>query len=192
MKNSEIFCWSYAHHSFLGKRSKSLSDIVGPELILSFFHFFAAAVQSVSHVTLFAILWTVAPQVSLSCTVSWSLLKFMSIESVKLSNHLILCHPLLLLPSIFPNIRVFSNKSALCFRGPKYRSFVSEVCNTVQEAVTKTTPKKKKCKKAKWLSEEALQTSEEKREVESKGERGRCTQLNAEFQRIAISVLHFF
>ena len=67
-----------------------------------------------------------------------------------------------------------------------------EVCNTVQEAVTKTTPKKKKCKKAKWLSEEALQTAEGKREVESKGERGRCTQLNAEFQRIAISGLHFF
>ena len=112
--------------------------------------------------------------------------------SISLYNHLILCHPLLLLLSIFPNIRVFSNKSALCFRGPKYRSFVSEVCNTVQEAVTKTTPKKKKCKKAKWLSEEALQTAEGKREVESKGERGRCTQLNAEFQRIAISGLHFF
>ena len=63
----------------------------------------------------------------------------------------------------------------------------TEVCNTVQEAVTKTIPKKKKCKKAKWLSEEALQTAEEKREVESQGERERYTQLNAEFQRIAIS-----
>ena len=61
----------------------------------------------------------------------------------------------------------------------------TEVHNSVQEAVTKTIPKKKKCKKAKWLSEEALQTAEEKREVESQGERERYTQLNAEFQRIA-------
>ena len=60
-----------------------------------------------------------------------------------------------------------------------------EVHNIVQEAVTKTIPKKKKCKKAKWLSEEALQIVEEIREVNSKGERERCTQLNTEFQRIA-------
>ena len=60
---------------------------------------------------------------SLSFTISWSLLKFMSIESVLLSNHLILCHHLLLLPSIFPSIRVFSNESALCIRWPKYWSF---------------------------------------------------------------------
>ena len=59
-----------------------------------------------------------------------------------------------------------------------------EVCNTVQEAVTKTTPKKKKCKKAKWWSEEALQIAEERREAKGKGERGKYTQLNAEFQRI--------
>ena len=59
-----------------------------------------------------------------------------------------------------------------------------EVCNTVQEVVTKTIPKKKKCKKAKWLSEKVLQIAE-KREVKSKGERERYTQLNAEFQRIA-------
>ena len=56
-------------------------------------------------------------------TVSWSLLKFMSIELVMLSNHLILCHPLLLLPSIFPRIRVFSKELALCIRWPKYWSF---------------------------------------------------------------------
>ena len=60
----------------------------------------------------------------------------------------------------------------------------TEVCNIVQEAVTKTTPKKKKCKKAKWWSEEALQITEAKREVKGTRERERYTQLNAEFQRI--------
>jgi len=67
--------------------------------------------------------WTAAHQASLSITNSWSLPKLMSIESVMPSNHLILCHPLLLLPSIFPSIRVFSNESALCIRWPKYWSF---------------------------------------------------------------------
>ena len=62
---------------------------------------------------------------------------------------------------------------------------MDKVHNIVQEAVTKTIPKKKKCKKAKWLSEETLQTAEERREAKSKGERERYTQLNAEFQRIA-------
>ena len=61
----------------------------------------------------------------------------------------------------------------------------TEVHSTVQEAVTKTIPKKKKCKRAKWLSEEALQIVEERREVKNKGERVRYTQLNAEFQRLA-------
>ena len=67
--------------------------------------------------------WTVAHQASLSITNSWRLLKLMSIEPVMLSNHLILCHPLLLLPSIFPSIRVFSSESALCIKWPKYWSF---------------------------------------------------------------------
>ena len=67
--------------------------------------------------------WTVAPQASLSIINSRSLLKLMSIESVMLSNYLILCHPLLLPPSIFPSIRVFSNESALLMRWPKYWSF---------------------------------------------------------------------
>ena len=67
--------------------------------------------------------WTAAHQASLSITNFWSLLKLMSIESVMPSNHLILCHPLLLLPSIFPNIRVFSNESVLLIRWPKYWSF---------------------------------------------------------------------
>ena len=66
---------------------------------------------------------TATLQASLSFTVSWSLVKFMSIESVMPSNHLILCHPLLLLPSIFPSIRVFSNESAFRIRWPKYWSF---------------------------------------------------------------------
>ena len=67
--------------------------------------------------------WTAAHLVSLSFTVSWSLLKLLSFDSVLPSNHLILCHLLLLLPSIFPSSRVFSNDSALCIRRPKYWSF---------------------------------------------------------------------
>ena len=67
--------------------------------------------------------WTAAHQASLSITDSWSLLKFMSIESVMPSNHLTLCHPLLLPHSIFPSIRVFSNESALCIRWSNYWSF---------------------------------------------------------------------
>ena len=67
--------------------------------------------------------WTAARQASLSITNSWSLLRLMSIESVMPSNHLILCHPLLLLSSIFPSIRVFSKDSVLCIRWPKYWSF---------------------------------------------------------------------
>ena len=67
--------------------------------------------------------WTAARQASLSFTISWSLLKLMSIELVMLSNHLILCHPLLLLPSILPSIKVFSNESVLRIRWPKYWRF---------------------------------------------------------------------
>ena len=73
-----------------------------------------SSVQSLSHVQLFATPWTATCQASLSITNSWSLLKLMSIESVIKSNHLILCHPLLLPTSIFPSIRVFSIKSVLC------------------------------------------------------------------------------
>ena len=75
-------------------------------------------------VSLFAIPWSIAHQAPLSSTIFWSLLKFMSIESLMPSNHLILCRPTLLLPSIFPSIRVFSNESVLCImRWPKYWSF---------------------------------------------------------------------
>ena len=80
-------------------------------------------VKSLSHVRPSATPWTAAYQASLSITNSWSLLKLMSIELVMPSNHLILCRPLLLLPSIFSSIRVFSNESALCIRWPKYWSF---------------------------------------------------------------------
>ena len=76
-----------------------------------------------SCVQLFVTPWTAAPQASLSFTISLSLLKLMSIETMMSSNHLILCYRLLLLPSIFPSIRVFSNESVLCMKWPKYWSF---------------------------------------------------------------------
>ena len=76
-------------------------------------------VQSLSHVWLFVPSWTAAHQASLSSTISWSLLKFMSIDSVMLSNHLIICCPLLLLPWIFPSIRIFSKELAHHIRWPK-------------------------------------------------------------------------
>ena len=81
------------------------------------------SVQSLSHVELFATLWTAAHQASLSITNSQSLPKLVSIKSMMLSNHLILCRPLLLLPSIFPSIRIFSNESVLHIRGTKCWSF---------------------------------------------------------------------
>ena len=82
-----------------------------------------SSVQLLSRVQLFVTSWTAARQASLSITNSWSSPKLMSIESVMPSNHLILCRPLLLLPLVFPSIRVFSNESALCIRWPKYWSF---------------------------------------------------------------------
>ena len=82
-----------------------------------------SSVQSLSRVWLFVTPWTAACQAFLSITNPGSLLKLMSIESVMPSNHLILCRPLLLLPSIFPSIRVFSNESVLHIRWPKYWSF---------------------------------------------------------------------
>ena len=82
-----------------------------------------SAVQSLSRVQLFATPWTAARQASLSITISQSLLKLMSTESVMPSNHLVLCRPLLLPPSIFPSIRVFSNELVLCIRWPKDWTF---------------------------------------------------------------------
>ena len=93
----------------------SLVRTLSPKLLRS--------VQSLSCVQILVTPWTAASQASLPIIKSWSLLKFISIESVMPSNHLILCCPLPLLPSIFPSIRVFSNESVLCIRWPKYWSF---------------------------------------------------------------------
>ena len=90
---------------------------------LAFHTMYTVVVQSLSRVWLFATPWTATCQASLSFTVSQSLLKFISIESVMSSNHLILCCPLLLLPSIFSSVRDFSNESAFCIRWPKYWHF---------------------------------------------------------------------
>ena len=100
-------------------------------LITYKFGYQISSVQSLSHVQLFATPWTAARQASLSITNSWSLLKLMSIESVMPPNHLILYHPLLLLPAIFPSIRVFSSESVLHIRWPRYWSFSFNIspCN---------------------------------------------------------------
>ena len=87
-----------------------------------------SSVQSRICVRLFVTPWIAAHQASLSITNSWSLPKLMSIESVMPSNHLIFCRPLLLLPSIFPSIRVFSNESAFLIKWPKYWSFSFSIC----------------------------------------------------------------
>ena len=89
-----------------------------------------SSIQLLSHVRLFVIPWTTAHQASLSITNSWSLAKLMSVESVMPFNHLILCRPLLLSPSISPSIRVFSNESALHIRWPKYWSFSFNISPT--------------------------------------------------------------
>ena len=89
------------------------------------------ALLPLSHVRLFATSWTAAHQASLSLTISWSLLR--STESVMLSNHLVLCHPLLLLPSIFPSIRVFPKELALFIRWPKDRSFSINPSMNIQD-----------------------------------------------------------
>ena len=86
------------------------------------------SVQLLSHVWLFAVPWTAAHQASLSIIISQNMLKLMSINSMMPSNYLILCHPLLLLPSIFLSIRVFFNKSVLHIRWPKYWSFTFSIC----------------------------------------------------------------
>ena len=99
------------------KNSTCLYNVCGNLLLLTF------VVQSLSRVWLFATPWTATRQASLSFTISQNLLKLMSIEVVMPSNHLILCRPLLLLPSILPSNRIFSNESALRIRWPKHRSF---------------------------------------------------------------------
>ena len=91
-----------------------------PNRVIQFSSVQFSSVQPLSHVQLFATPWTTAHQASLSITNSWSLPKLVSFESMMPSNHLILCRPLLLLPSIFPSIRVFSNESAVHIKWPKY------------------------------------------------------------------------
>ena len=98
--------------------------------------YFVVVVQSLSCVRLFATPWTAAHQASLFFTISWSLLKLTSVESGMPFNHLILCQPLLLLPSIFPSIRVFSNKLALHIKWPKYWSFSISPSNEYSELIS--------------------------------------------------------
>ena len=101
----------------------SIDRWIDKEVVVHIHDGIFSSVQSLSHVWLFATPWTAAHQASLSITNSQSLPKLMSVELVMPSNHLILCRPLLLLPSIFPSIRVFSNESVLHIRWPNYWSF---------------------------------------------------------------------
>ena len=113
---SHLFGKEDSHHQYNKRRTSRDPNTFG-------FFFFFSSVQSLSCVRLFATPWIAAHQASLSITDSWSLPKLMSIESVMPSSHLILCCPLLLLPPIPPNIRVFSSESTLHIRWPKYWSF---------------------------------------------------------------------
>ena len=106
------------HHFLACVISLMLSFLIYKIILVQF-----SSVQLLSHVRLFATPWTAACQASLSITNSRSPLKLMSVELVMPSNHLILCRPLLLLPSLFPSIRVFSSASTLHTRWPKYWSF---------------------------------------------------------------------
>ena len=99
-----------------------------PNPILTKVYLLFSSVLLLSRIRLFATPWTAAHKASLSITTSQSLLKLMYIELVMPSNHLILCHPLLLLPSIFPSIRVFSNESVLRIRWPEYWNFSFSIC----------------------------------------------------------------
>ena len=91
-----------------------------------------SSVQPLSHVQLFVILWSAALQASLSITNSWSLIKLLSVELVMSPNHLILCNLLLLLPSIFPSFRVFSNELVLCIRWSKCWSFSFSISPSIE------------------------------------------------------------
>ena len=100
---------------------ESVMPFIPPHILWRYF--LSIVVQSLIYVWLFVTPWAAALQVSLSFTISWNLLKFMSIELIRPSNHFILCHPLLLLPSVFPSFRVFPNESPLCIRWPMYWNF---------------------------------------------------------------------
>ena len=111
----------------VGRDSRRNQKASSPGLLIILKQVQMSSVQPISCVQFFATSWTAAGQASLSITNSWSLLKLMSNESVMPSNHLILCHPLLLSPSIIPNIRVFSNESVFPIRWPKFRSFTFSI-----------------------------------------------------------------
>ena len=111
--NAMQLYWKLIHGTII-TTLKSLDTLISGDF---------SSVQLLSRIRLFVTPWTTAFQAYLSITNSWSLLKLMSIELVMPSNHLILCRPLLLLPSIFPSVRVFSNESVFCIRWPKYWSF---------------------------------------------------------------------
>ena len=113
---------SYIFRFFLDRKLEILEHDLTTQQS-NYNHFIIVLVQLLSHVWLFVIPWTTAFQASLSFTIFWNLLILMSIDSVMPSNHLILCHPLLLLPSVFHSIRVFSSESALQIRWPNYWSF---------------------------------------------------------------------
>ena len=138
LKTSQLKNWSFYGELFYHNNhfcplpfASSISNL--RQILLLFFHILQfsssllsvqfSSVQSLSRVQLFATPWTAACQASPSITNYQSLIKLMSIESMMPSNHLILCHPLLLLPSICPSIRVFSNELVLHIRWPKYWSF---------------------------------------------------------------------
>ena len=133
-KKTGVGCHALLQGNFLDSGIQP-SSVLSPPLAGRFFSTSAAyetlkrmfqeisSVQLLSHVRLFTTPWTVARQASLSISNSRNLFKLMSIVLVMPSNHVILCHPLLLLPSIFSSIKVFPNESVLCIRQPKYRSF---------------------------------------------------------------------
>ena len=105
-------------------------------MLVNFFFITIVIDQLLSHVWLFVTPWTASHQAPLSFTISWSLIKLILIKSVLLPNYLILCHPFLLLPSVFPSIRVFSNESALCIRWSKYWSFSISPSNEYSELIS--------------------------------------------------------
>ena len=117
--------------TFVGKVMSLLFNMLS-RLVIAFLPR-SNSVQSLSCVWLFVTPWIATHQALLSITNSPSLLKLMSIELVMSSNHVILCRPLLLLPSIFPSIRVFSNESALCITWPKYSSFSFSISSSEEE-----------------------------------------------------------
>ena len=118
-----IFRFDHANYRIVQVQCHSVEREKGTEKRNNIIYICSVVVESLSHVSFFAILQTAALQASLSFTLSLNLLRFTSIESTMLSNYLILCHLLLLLPSIFPSIKVFSNESALHIRWSEYWSF---------------------------------------------------------------------